>query len=192
MPTLSRTVNCQLSSFDFAQDNPEFIEGSTVNCRVKRGFTLIELLIVITILGILAGLTLASYGGTQERARDSKRKTDLDAIKKALELARQDSVGAYYYPSCNSYDGNNSCALSGTTTTPQLTSTTTTPYMNSVPADPKTGTGYTYIPSPASCAASACTSYSLITCLENTRDTQKDTTDTCTDANLVSYTITPN
>ena len=148
---------------------------NTKYCKSK-GFTLIELLIVITILGILAGLTLASYGGTQERARDSKRKTDLDAIKKALELARQDSTGAYYYPACDAYVSG-ACNISGTSTNPDLTSGTGTPYMNSVPTDPKTATGYTYIPTLASCAASACTSYTLIACLENTKDTQKDQTE---------------
>ncbi|OGE07316.1 hypothetical protein A2615_00525, partial [Candidatus Curtissbacteria bacterium RIFOXYD1_FULL_41_36] len=62
-------------------------EPLTVNRRPwRRGFTLIELLVVITIIGILAAIAIVSYGGTQERARDSRRKSDLDAIKKALEL----------------------------------------------------------------------------------------------------------
>lgn len=156
----------------------------------RKGFTLIELLVVITILGVLAGLTLASYGGTQERARDSKRKTDLDAIRKALELSKQDSTGAYYYPNCNPIAV--SCTLTGTSTNPQLTSGTT-PYMNSVPTDPKTATGYSYIPTPASCAANACTSYTLIACLENSRDTQAVTDSTnCPTSPNKAYKITPN
>lgn len=180
-----------------------FLRKSIVDSRStivkKTGFTLIELLIVITILGILAGLTLASYGGTQERARDSKRKTDLDALKKALELARQDSTGAYYYPSCDSIDGPGStgCYLTGTKTNPDLTSISGTPYMQSVPTDPKTSTGYVYIPSGTGCTASpnTCTTYTLIACLENTKDTQKDQTENntvCPGTSLVSYTITPN
>lgn len=65
---------------------------------LKRGFTLIELLIVITILGILAALTLASYGNTQAKARDGVRKSDLAQIKRALELAKSDCQGSAYYP----------------------------------------------------------------------------------------------
>ena len=71
------SVNCQLS---------------TVNCRVKpKGFTLIELLIVISIIGILAGLTLASYNNSQSKARDAQRKTDLKDLQKALQQYYQDN-----------------------------------------------------------------------------------------------------
>ena len=138
-----------------------------------KGFTLIELLIVITIIGILAALTLVSYGSAQERARDSKRKQELDAIKKALELAKQDTAGSYYYPSTLS-------ALAPT-------------YIKVVPTDPKTGANYTYTPTPPDCSTN-CTSYTLIACLENSNDSQKDITqnETACPGAPVSYTITPN
>src|SRR3989338_243415 len=64
----------------------------------KHGFTLIELLIVITIIGILASLTLASYSGAQAKSRDGVRKSDLSQMKRALELAKSDCSGAAYYP----------------------------------------------------------------------------------------------
>lgn len=66
--------------------------------QFNKGFTLIELLIVITILGILATLTLASYSGTQEKARDGVRKSDLAQLKRAFELAKSDCQGNAYYP----------------------------------------------------------------------------------------------
>lgn len=152
----------------------------------SKGFTLIELLIVITILGILAGITLVSYGGTQERARDSKRKQEVDSIKKALELAKQDTTGAYYYPGC---DSGARCNLTNTNTNPDLTPA----YIKTVPADPKTATGYLYTPTPESCRTN-CTSYSLVACLENRTDSQKDTTqnETACPGAPVSYTLTPN
>ncbi len=163
----------------------------TTHSKAKYGFTLIELLVVITILGILAGLTLATFSGTQERSRDSRRKTDLDAIKKALELAKQDSTGSYYYPACS--PSAVSCIISGTNTNPQLTPGTGTPYLANVPTDPKTNTGYTYIPTPASCTATTCTTYTLIACVENGRDTQSvaDATN-CPTSPQKAYKVTPN
>src|SRR3990167_4751352 len=66
--------------------------------KVKRGFTLIELLVVIAIIGILATFVIASFSSAQGRGRDSRRKADLDAVKKALELAKADCTGGAYYP----------------------------------------------------------------------------------------------
>src|SRR3990167_9003604 len=70
----------------------------TILFKVKQGFTLIELLIVITIIGILASLTLASYGNAQAKGRDGVRKSDLAQIKRALELAKADCTGSAWYP----------------------------------------------------------------------------------------------
>lgn len=78
-----------------------FINSSIVYSRstiVKKGFTLIELLIVITIIGILASLILASFGGAQAKARDGVRKSDLGQTRRALELAKADCQGNAYYP----------------------------------------------------------------------------------------------
>src|SRR3989338_3663907 len=66
--------------------------------KAKSAFTLIELLIVITIIGILASLTLASFGNAQAKGRDGVRKSDLAQMKRALELAKSDCSGAAYYP----------------------------------------------------------------------------------------------
>ena len=53
----------------------------------KKGFTLIELLIVIVIIGILSAVIIGIVGSaTQKRARDTKRKTAVSEISKALEL----------------------------------------------------------------------------------------------------------
>ena len=145
----------------------------TVN-RKSYGFTLIELLVVITIIGILAGLTLVSFSGAQARARDSKRKSDLDAIKKTLELAKQDTPGAYSYP----------LKADDTTLSPT--------YIKTVPKDPKTGSPYFYTPTKSDdtpCLSQPeCALYSLTACLENKSDSQKDALkySACTDA---SYTV---
>lgn len=58
------------------------------------GFTLIELLVAMTIVAILTGLALVSMEGAKKASRDSKRKTDLEQIRSALEMYRAD-IGNY-------------------------------------------------------------------------------------------------
>ncbi|TXG78021.1 type II secretion system protein [Patescibacteria group bacterium] len=51
----------------------------------QSGFTIVELLIVIVIIGILATLVIVTFSGVQQKARDSERKTDINAIAGQLE-----------------------------------------------------------------------------------------------------------
>ena len=54
----------------------------------QKGFTLIELLIVISIIGILSGVLLSVIDprGTQKKARDAQRISELSTVKVALGL----------------------------------------------------------------------------------------------------------
>jgi len=63
----------------------------------KRGFTLIELLIVIALIGVLAAVTISVMNPVtqQQKARDGRRKSDLEQIRTALEMYRADSNGIY-------------------------------------------------------------------------------------------------
>lgn len=59
----------------------------------NKGFTIVELLIVIVVIGILAALVLNSFRGVQERARDTERRTDINAQASQLEVYYTDNGG---------------------------------------------------------------------------------------------------
>jgi general secretion pathway protein G len=140
----------------------------------ERGFTLIELLIVIAIIGVLSTLLMANFIGVRQRARDSQRKSDLRQIQSALEIYRSDNpLGQYPV----------SLACSGSLT--QLINGSTVNYMTKIPCDPSgSGISYQYSqPDPSS--------YQLIACLENTGDSQKDSSvqGTCATTTGASFTV---
>ncbi|PJA39288.1 hypothetical protein CO179_05630 [candidate division WWE3 bacterium CG_4_9_14_3_um_filter_39_7] len=53
--------------------------------RKSHGFTLIELIVVIVIIGLLAGIGIASFQGSLQNARTAKRLSDLKEINDALK-----------------------------------------------------------------------------------------------------------
>jgi prepilin-type N-terminal cleavage/methylation domain-containing protein len=50
----------------------------------QSGFTIVELLIVIVVIGILATLVIVTFTGIQQKARDSQRQTDIQALNNHL------------------------------------------------------------------------------------------------------------
>ena len=119
---------------------------------LKEGFTLIELLIVIAIIGILTALILPNYSGARERARDSRRKIDLNNIQQALRL---------YYNDAQSFP--QTAVITSAWGGPLSSGTTT--YMSVLPRDPLSGTSiinYGY--------NSSGTSYIVVATLENLSD----------------------
>ncbi len=98
-----------------------------MNKIFKKGFTLIELLVVIAIIAILISVGAVSYTRSLKLSRDSKRKTDLEQIRQALETFRAET-GAY--PTTGSWKSDLS---------------TDSVYINAIPQDPKEdGLTYTY------------------------------------------------
>lgn len=82
--------------------------------KTKSGFTIVELLIVIVVIGILAAITIVAYNGIQDRARTTRRESDLTTYSKAIHLARintgkvlMDITGSGWSAgSCGSTSGN--------------------------------------------------------------------------------------
>lgn len=56
-----------------------------------RGFTLVELLVAMSILAVLMAVLLPNLMGSRQRARDSKRMADLQAVKGALRMYYNDN-----------------------------------------------------------------------------------------------------
>jgi len=103
------------------------MKPATIN-HFRRAFTLIELLVVISIIGILAALTIASYSGAQKRARDSQRQSDVNQYRTALENFATGNTGSLY-PSRTT--------ATGTAASTTLCSDLTTTYISACPEDPR-------------------------------------------------------
>lgn len=56
-----------------------------------KGFTLIEILVVVSIIGVLTTVVLVSLNSAKDKATDVKSVTELDQLRKALELYRTDN-----------------------------------------------------------------------------------------------------
>ncbi|HEX9817275.1 MAG TPA: type II secretion system protein [Patescibacteria group bacterium] len=104
---------------------------SKANRRTNLGFTMIELLIVIVILAILTTIGLRSFSSSQIKSRDSRRKTDLQNITRALEVYYNDKGE---YPISTGNAGIAGQAWGDPFVDPD--NPTETLYMNVLPADP--------------------------------------------------------
>lgn len=101
----------------------------------EKGFTLIELLVVIAIIGILATIVLVSLNTARQKARDSRRISDLRQIALALEMYYDDNGG---YPSDTTANDDDWTQLDSELKASPV-------YMATVPTDPGSNT-YKYHP----------------------------------------------
>jgi len=58
--------------------------------RSQRGFTLIEILVVMVIITILAGISVAMYGNGITQAHEATLKTDLHEMREAIDAYHAD------------------------------------------------------------------------------------------------------
>lgn len=61
----------------------------------ESGFTLVELLVVVVIISILAVIGFAVIGGSTSKARDARRRADIDSLVKAHETTFDAGPGNY-------------------------------------------------------------------------------------------------
>lgn len=141
--------------------------------KKNNGFTLIELLVAISIIAILTTLLMANFIGVRQRGRDGQRKSNLYQIQSALELYRTDHG---VYPTALAACGTG-VPLSYTDPAPP---NTVTVYMQNIPCDPLSGSPFQYVSTDG-------TSYSLIACLENQQDADKDINDTTCSSPYVTF-----
>jgi len=140
--------------------------------KQQKGFTIVELLIVIVVIGILATLVIVTFTGIQQKARNTKRQTDINAIQSHLEAYKAQNG---YYPS--------RANINDTSTTPRWIATNMKGLDPSALQDPKgssqtlvggtTGSATQYAYEPANDAgtscesdATTCSSYTLTATLE--------------------------
>jgi len=101
----------------------------------KRGFTLIEIIIVIVIIGLLTALVVGNLITSLKKSRDTRRKSDLDNIRSALEIYYEDNRR---YPVLSEFTaGNNRLCI-------PVNDCSIKVYMEKVPKDPLTKQSYGY------------------------------------------------
>jgi prepilin-type N-terminal cleavage/methylation domain-containing protein len=108
---------------------------------MRKGFTLIELIVAIGVLAIFSSFVVAILNPFEQfkKAADSKRKSDLAQIQRALEAYYQD-FGSY--PQSSSYQiVYNSSAL--------VWGSSWAPYMDVLPKDQDGSRSYIYVASGA-------------------------------------------
>jgi len=87
----------------------------------KNSFTLIEILVVATIIALLASVASVTYSQFTRQARNTRRATDLEQVRAALEMYRSNN---------NTYPVGTGWNTLSVLTTPVV-------YVQSLPQDPK-------------------------------------------------------
>ncbi len=109
--------------------------------RSKNGFTIVELLIVIVVIGILAAIIVVSYNGTQNRANDSRRLSDMKSIQQSLETYKTLNGS---YPAVTGANQDPTWYETSYITGSFLNPLTSSGTVNKVPVDPINNSTYFY------------------------------------------------
>lgn len=128
----------------------------------QSGFTIVELLIVIVIIGILATLVIVTFSGVQQRARDSERKTDINAVAGQLEAVYA-KLGAY--PTRDDVNDQAWRTANEFRLDMKAFADPTNPGTQTLAGAPAGG-AYSYEATPGGCTSTTCTGYTLTATLE--------------------------
>lgn len=73
---------------------PHKAMNANISHNIRKGFTLVEMLVVITIIVILAGLSLGGFGFVKQKQANSQADVQIRLLSKALEEYKLDN-GSY-------------------------------------------------------------------------------------------------
>ncbi len=107
--------------------------------RSQKGFTMIELLVVMAVIGILSSIAYAGFGNVQQRARDGRRRSDMQTIQRGFE---QYFTLGNTYAACSTMFNNTSIFPQGVPLDPINTGTTVYSAGPSCTASPSVGYCY--------------------------------------------------
>ena len=103
------------------------------------GFSFIEILVALTIIGIISAVGMVFYQSAMKKARDARRKADLEQIRSALEIYKANDINNNYpttsgwWGACSNFGSHADSGATGYV--PNLAPQ----YMQKLPHDPKEG-----------------------------------------------------
>ena len=135
-------------------------KNNRLTLKGHHGFSLIELLVVISIIGVLIGLSAFGLQGARQSARDARRVADIEQIRSGLELYKAD---------CGDYPDNDQMPSVGDLVgdDSSLSCDIDNEYISNIPRDPNPGKQYRYnrmTPTTYEICASMETSSSTVSC----------------------------
>lgn len=75
--------------------------------KFSAAFSIVEIIIVVTVISILATITIVSYGQWRERVAETEVKSDMASVQAAMEDARNRTNEYPVFPEGAEFDGVN-------------------------------------------------------------------------------------